>query len=467
MPDARTALLVGSRVAVGAAALVVGAGLIAAATFIPLPTAELEAPVVTVTPVPSADQVVCPGSVLRLGDESGANATSATAIGTATTVQASTAGDVESQALAATDAGGGLGSPVALSVPSTPDAAVAGAQSQSVRAGDYRGFAAAECSAPSSDVWLVGGSTAVGRTALLTLANPGAVSSTVSIEIYSEDGRVDAQGTSGIVVAAGGQRVLTLAGFAPSLESLAVHVTSRGGPVAATLQQSIVRGIDPGGVDIVGPTGAPATTQVIPGVTVTASVEVLGLLGLEGYADLDTVLRILVPGSEPANVTVTMTSTAEGALPAGFDIVIDPGVVTDVPLDDLDDGTYAVTIESDAPVVTALRASTATGGDVDLAWFTAASPLTGDALIPVAAGPGARLGLSNTTATAISATLDGQPLEVAAGAAVSIGVGDGRSYLLSGGAGLAVSVGYSGAGRLGSYAVSASATEEPPVVVRP
>ena len=467
MPEARAAFLVGSRVATGVAALVVGAGLIAVATFAPLPTAQLDAPSVTVTPVPSADLVVCPGSVLRLGDESGANATSASAIGTPTIIRSATEGEVESRALAATDAGGGLGAPSVLSVPSAPDAGIAAAQSQTIGTGDYRGLAVAECSAPSSDAWLVGGSTAVGRTALLTIANPGAVSSTVSIEVYSEDGPVDAPGTAGIIVAAGSQRVLTLAGFAPSQESLAVHVTSRGGPVASSLQQSIVRGIDPGGIDIVGPTGSPATSHVIPGVRIAGTIDVQALLGLDGYADLDPVLRLLVPGGEPAAATVTITSAADGALPGGFDIQLEPGVVTDVPLDELEDGTYSVSVESDVAVVSALRASTAAAEDVDLAWFTTASVLTGDALIPVAAGPGAALSLSNATTSTITATLDGQPVDVPAGAAVSLPVDDGRSYVLAGGAGLAVSVGYSGSGSLAAYAISASATEEPPVVVRP
>lgn len=456
-----------ARVATGATALVVGAGLIAAATFLPLPTARLEPSAVTVTPVPSTDQVICPGSVLRLGDESGTDATTASPIGSAAVVRAATDGEVESRVLAATDAGGGVGAPSVLSAPSVPDAVVAGAQSQSVSTDDYRGFTAASCTAPSSDSWIVGGSTAVGRTALLTLANPGSVSSTVSVEIYSEDGLVEAAGTAGIEVAAGSQRVVSLAGFAPSLESLAVHVTSRGGPVAATIQQSIVRGIDPGGVDIVGSTGVPSTTLEIPGLTISNAVGVQELLGLEGYADLDTVLRVLVPGAEGVSATVSISSAAEGGETAGFTLELEPGVVTDVPLDDLEDGVYSVRIETDAPVVAALRASAADDGDVDLAWYTAAAPLTGDALIPVAAGPGATLTLSNTTDSPVIASLDGEPVELGAGEAIAIGVDDARSYVLAGGAGLAVSVGYSGRERLASYAISASATDEAPVVVRP
>lgn len=467
MPESRKAFLVGARAATGAVGVAVAVGLIAAATFLPLPTARLEPESASVTPAPAAGQVICPGAVLRLGDESGANATDATAIGTASSVRGATTGDVESRPLASTDAGGGLGAPVVLSVPSTPEAGVVGAQSQSVDTSDYRGFAAAECSAPSSDAWLVGGSTAVGRTTLLTIANPGAVSATVTIEVFGEKGLVDAPGTNGIVVAAGSQRVLSLAGFAPSLESLAVHVTSRGGPVTANLQQSIVRGIDPGGVDIVGATGSPAVQQVIPGVIIGNSIEVQGMLGLEGYADLDSVLRLLAPGEAPAAVTVRITPATPEAEVSSFSLTLDPGVVTDVPLDEFDDGHYSVEIEADVPVVAAARTSAVSGDDVDLAWFTVAEPLTGDALLAIASGPAATLSLSNTTSSSISATLDGVTVTVGAGTAVSVEVDDARTHLLAGGTGLVASIGYADGGKLGSYAVSASAAEEPPVTVYP
>lgn len=467
MPEPRAGLLVGMRAATGVVGLVAGAAIVAAATFLPLPTARLEPSGITVTPVPATDQLICPGAVLRLGDESGANATDASAIGAAVTTRGATSGEVESRPLASTDAGGGVGAPIVLTAPGDADAGLTGAQSQSVATSDYRGFAAAECSAPSSDAWLVGGSTAVGRTTLLTLANPGAVTSTVTLDIYGEDGLVDAPGTSGIVVAAGSQRVLSLAGFAPSLESLAVHVTSRGGPVTANLQQSVVRGINPGGIDIVGATVGPSTSHVIPGVVLRNTVDVQGLLGAEGFDDLVTALRILVPGDSPATATVRITPSTPGGVGTSFDLSLDAGVVTDVPIDDLEDGTYSVEVETDIPVVTALRASTVDAEHADLSWFTAADALAGDALLAVADGPGALLSLSNTTADDITASLDGEAVPVPAGGVVSVPVVDARTHLLTGATGLFASLGFAGSGALGSYAVSASAAEEAPVVVFP
>jgi hypothetical protein len=467
MPEPRARLVVGARTVVGLVGVVVGIGVVAASTFLPLPTASISPSSITVVPVASAEQLVCPGAVLRLGDESGANATAATAIGSASVTRAATTGEVESRPLAATDAGGGLGAPLALSLPAQSEAGLAGSQSQFVELDDYRGLSAAECSAPSSDVWLVGGSTAVGRTTLLTIANPGTVSSTVEVELYGDDGIVEAPGTSGIVVAAGSQRVISLAGFAPSLASIAVHVTSRGGPVTANLQQSIVRGIDPGGIDIVGATEAPATTHVIPGVTLRNTVEMQSLVGLEGFEDLETVLRVFVPGDEPAATTVTITPANPGAESSTFSLTLDAGVVTDVPVDELEDGIYSIAVEADVPVVASVRASTASADLVDLAWYPAATALTGDGLVAVAPGPNATLTLSNTTDAVVTATLDGVSIEVPARSAVSTPVDDNRTVLLANGAGLFASVGYSGKGALASFVVSASATEEAPVVVYP
>ena len=128
MPEPRARLVVGARTVAGLVGVVVGIGVVAASTFLPLPTARIEPTSVTVTPVPSAEQLICPGAVLRLGDELGANATDATAIDSPSTTRAATTGEIDSRPLAATDAGGGLGAPVVLSLPVDSEAGLAGSQ---------------------------------------------------------------------------------------------------------------------------------------------------------------------------------------------------------------------------------------------------------------------------------------------------------------------------------------------------
>ncbi len=224
-------------------------------------------PGVQVVPV-AADQLrVCPGSVLRLGDESGENADTPIAIGVPS-VRADAIGasldQQPDQCQSDASTGGTSAAPQVLRIQPGDGAAIAGAQSQVVEARDFVGFAAAACSEPSGSIWLAGGSMAVGRTSILTLTNPTAVGALVTLTILGEKGPVEAPGMNGIDVPAGSQRVLSLAGFAPGLVSPVVHVEARGGQVTASLQQSIVRGLDAVGVDLVDAAPDPATDLTFP-----------------------------------------------------------------------------------------------------------------------------------------------------------------------------------------------------------
>ena len=236
------------------------------------PPTRSPVPTVTVTPVPSDQVRVCPGALLRLGDEIGPECrhplVARHPVGDA---PASAPSWRVSRSPSATPA------PEAARARRTSSRIAAcrrvrpwpGRSRRQVDAQDYTGFAAAACAEPSGSIWLVGGSTAVGRTTLLTLANPSPVDATVgSHHPESETARSSAPGMSGIEVQAGAQRVISLAGFAPDVASPVVHVDARGGQVVASLQQSIVRGLDAGGVDLVDAGADPATHLVIPGVRI-------------------------------------------------------------------------------------------------------------------------------------------------------------------------------------------------------
>ena len=476
------AAIIGGRVLTGVIGIAVGAAVIAAASLLALPSVVNSPASISVTPVPTSQQLVCPGSVLRLGDESGENASSASAIGAPIATHAATEGAVTATELDTPDAGGSAtGHPTLLTVvDAAASVSIAGAQSQSVDTGDYTGFSAAECAQPSSDTWLVGGSTATGRTTLLTIANPGKGVSTVTIEIASETGLVEAPGTNGIVVGPNSQRVLSLAGFAPSFESVAVHVTSRGGPVVANLQQSIVRGIEAGGTDIVGVTKAPSKLNVVPGVVVLGAEALEGRLGEDGYKDLTPVLRAWVPGTTAAKGTVNIIPESPDLIGASFSVTLDPGVVTDIPIEGIADGSYTVTVVTDEPVVAAVRASTvaavASGkvdaGASDFAWYASATTLSNAAFASVASGPGVGLHLSNPTDADATVTITGSDatetsVVVPAGSSIVAKVSGGRSYRLDGAGGLYASVGYSGAAKLATYLLGASATQQQPVVISP
>lgn len=501
----RRRLMLGVRIANGIVAVVVAAVVVGVVGFVPLPTVGAAPRTVTVKPAPADQLRVCAGAAMRIGDASGADAAAAFAIGAASIDGEGYGGELERSRLVSADATAAQPSaPELLRLVRSDDALVAGAQSQDVDAPDFRGFTAASCAEPSGSVWLVGGALTVGRSTLLRLVNPTAVPARVSLEIFGEEGPVTAPGMAGIEVPAGGQRVLSLAGFAPGLASPIVHVTARGGRVVADLQQSIVRGLDAVGVETIGAGADPAQRQVIPGVRIVDTVGTNRSSALADWQDVGPVVRVAVPGEAGDRVTVRVvpeTAAADGAVGTSFELDLEAGTVVDIPLDaggeepaptaegghahGLQDGIYTVFVESGVPVVAGVRASTAvdSGQDIppdavlaappsDLAWFSAAGPLPGSAFFVVPQGPKPLVSIVNPTGAdaglQLAATRGGEPRPVAipAGGSVSLPLEPG-GYLLSGTAGVSVAVSFAAPGALASFVVAAPRPVAGPLVVHP
>ena len=428
---ARAVALVSLRVVAGTVSAVAAVATIAAVGLLPVPAASVVPPGTQVVPVPADQLRVCPGSVLRLGDESGENADTPIAIGVPSVRADALGASLDRSPISLSDAttGGTSAAPEVLRIQPGDGAAVAGAQSQVVEARDYVGFAAAACSEPSGSIWLAGGSMTVGRTSILTLTNPTAVGALVTLTILGEKGQVEAPGMNGIDVPAGTQRVISLAGFAPGLASPVVHVEARGGQVTASLQQSIVRGLDAVGVDLVDAAPDPATDLTFPGVRIYDSVGTNRALSLEDWSDVAPIVRILNPGTTATEVTVSVTPLDPSIEGTSFPVQAEPGIVNDVPLDAgtevdsgvaLADGLYTVTMSADQPIVGGVRVSAAadigaveTEGPIeapvsDLAWYSAAAVLTDDTLFTVAPGPEPTLAAVNPTAAEIALVLEAQ-----------------------------------------------------------
>ncbi len=483
---AKRVAIVGVRMVAGVVGLGVAVATIAASVVLPLPTFSSTPPSVLVTPVPTAQQLVCAGSVLRLSDDTGQEATTSSAIGRPVTRSASSSGSVDSNPLEQSDAstGGTAAAPLVISTP--PNAAdpsevilLSGAQSQRVDEGDFVGLAAAGCGAVSGDSWLAGGSTAVGRTTLVTLSNPTEVAASVDLELFGHNGAITAPGTSGIVVPASGQRVLSLAGFAPDELAPVVHVTSTGGQVIAELQQSTVRGLQPGGIDIVGPTGAPSLDNVIPGLRVSGIVAVQELqVGGPAFDDLEAVLRLFAPGEGTVSTTISVIPEDGVGSGSSFVFDIDAGRVVDVPIGDLEDGAYTVRVVSDTPTVAAVRVSSAAPEDAatetaavtDFAWLTASPALSGRAQVTVAPGPDPTLHFANPSASPLTVTVAGTngetvTVDLPAGASASIPAEESVTYTLSGFDTLFAAVTLSGDGTIARYAVQPAGAGSVPIRV--
>ncbi|MBF4602326.1 DUF5719 family protein [Curtobacterium sp. VKM Ac-2884] len=420
----------------------------------------------TVTPVPADAERVCAGSALRLSDDSGNDATQASTVGSATVATATTGSTVERSSLDPSSTGGS--DPRLLTAPAgdtTPQ--VAGSSYQSVSSGDLVGAGAASCDDPSQSTWLVGGSTETGRTSLVTLSNPTDVNATVDLAIYDGTGTVSAPGTTGIVVAPNTQKVVPLSGFVSDQGSTVVHVSSSGGQIVAHMQETVVRTLTPGGYDIVSGGAAPSRSQVIPGVVLAGAQE--AQRG-DDTADAAPVVRLFVPGTRSARVTLGI-STADGG-GTTVNATAEPGVVTDVALDDFPDGRYSFTVTSTQPVVTGARTTSPTAdGNSDLGWFASAEPLGDQVITAVAPGEGVRLNLVNTTREDRSVTIrsgdEETTLELLSGVTATLPVQTAKQLSISGAEGIVAGVTYRGDDGIAGFPIRPSTQVSMPVRVYP
>ena len=486
-------LRVGARAASAALATLAALALILTATVITGPVWRSGAPDLTVDPLPAAEQRLCAGPALRLGGTSGDQATIATSSGRPVIVSEANPGEVDRAALDSTDNVLGV-APDRLTLSqqtagSASEAQLAGSQSEKVTAGTFTGFAAADCIEATSEAWLSAGSTTVGRTSLIAISNPSSVGATVDLTIWGTAGEVAAPGTTGLIIPPGAQRVYPLAGFAPGLESTVVRVHSRGGPIVATLHESIVRTLAAGGVDIAGPSAPPATLSTIPGIVVSGADAVTAAGATAGFDDIGTVIRLLSAGTDVASavVTITRATTLDAPAPAPpdtttpdvdtpaagdtiFTVSLEPGMVRDLKVPGLSDGTYTVSVVASAPITASARVSTVTAeGDADLAWVASAQSLDDTSLVAVAPGPGPILALANPTQETISVTVGGettaQTIAVEPAASVSLAVAAGARLELTNARGLVAAVSYSGPGALASFPVSVPAASSTAVRV--
>lgn len=478
MPTKGTVARGSARIFTGIIALAVAAVAIGGAVLLPLPSVSVTPPSHTVAPVPTSAQRVCPGPLMELGAGTSSASTLASFGRASTTYGAASGGQSASShpLSAADDSVTSFGAPLLVSVPAEPDTTtppeLAASQTQTAKEDDVTGFAAAACGEASPDSWLVGGSASLGQTTLVMLANPSTVQATVDLTIYGESGKVAATGSTGIIVAPGAQRVIPLAGLAPSVAAPVIHVTTTGGKVLASLQQSYVNGIDPEGVELTGATNAPATKQVISGVAVRTLAAVQATSSSEGWSASLPAVRVLVPGTKAATVTVGATGEKGTAAGNSTAVTVQPGVVTEIPLQNLADGDFTVTVDSTEPVLASARTTTTSGAGTDFAWFTASQALTGSFLIAVAAGSEPTLHLANTGASAASVTLTSSrgvetKTSIPSQSAVGIPLATTGMFTLSGAKDLVASLSYAGNGLISSLAINPPGPLASPIVVYP
>ena len=253
-------------------------------------------------------------------------------------------------------------------------------QIQMAKGKSIKGLLAAPCLRPQSEFWLVGGSTAVGREALLVLTNPTSIDSTVDLEIFTENGTSNSAGLSGIAVPANDTTVVPLSSFVLRAESIAVHVVSRGGSITALIQQKAVRGNSASGADYVAPAPAASKKAILPGILIRGSVDSAKFKdSADKYSDVAQMLRVFVPGTKDATITFQVLGTTEETFGTVLSVTASAGKVSDFEIPGLADGDYFGILDSDVPVhssVRLVRSKSIPGAYTDFSWINAAEGFT-------------------------------------------------------------------------------------------
>lgn len=309
-------------------------------------------------------------------------------------------------------------------------------QSSLVPSGEHRMLSTTACSAPAAESWLVAGGGGAGRQEYVVLSNPGPNAISVDVDVLGARGPVDSPNGHGVVVGPYDRAVVLLDAIAGEEKRPVVHVSAQGGDVVAALADTWLEGTVPRGGDTTAPTAEPATEQVIPALP-------------RGGDKAGAVVRVAVPGETEAVVQLRVL-TSKGPRRVKHDVTRVPGQsVADIDVSDLPQGTYAVQVRADEPVVAGARVDRRAGkGDpADFAWMPSTGPVDSLAGMPLQPSPpGATKGQDTPkvssslvlAATGQQATVqvttigpDGKPsadsVEVAADSSTSLELDDARA----------------------------------------
>lgn len=377
-------------VAATTARLVTGAAVAAAcvlgvtfAVASPWPTVRNSPAQTDVTPIPGDSVLVCNGDLRALGrDTSDAGGISSAGAAQLTTFSDSV--EPETAELETPDfERRGATTLLTGRVQDRSVPLIAAVESHRVSAADLSGLAVAPCRAPRLESWLVGASTATGAEDLVLIANPGDVPANVTLSVYAT-----VRSSSSLVVPAKTQVAVSVASRAGDTAMPVIRIEAEGAPVRAVLQSSLMRTLDPAGIDLQDAVASAQQRIVIAGVRLFAP---------EGDGEDLAELRLLSPDAD-TEVTVRVTDSGTGQPARGdFTVPLVAGEPMEVSLGALADDAYDVLIEAEEPVVAGVHQRDGTALGSDLSWMLPAPELTAELAFAVPAGPDPQLHLVNTS----------------------------------------------------------------------
>lgn len=391
MSDRKQLLRTAGRASAGLVVTIAAAGAVLVLGTVALPTVERTPPVVEVDTTDSSTQrLVCGGSFSVLGADA-SRADVAIPVGEP---QVTVTGDPSTTGELQRGEPGGV-PPVTLSGPA--DELLAAAQSQQVVNEAGRGLTTSACGAPVNDQWLLGGKTVLGVATTLSLGNPGEVPATAEITVYDENGQVSEQAAAAVRVSPQSEITVSVNGYAPDRERIAVHVSSTGAPVTASLGVTHVIGLEPFAASSVTRQIEPETRVVVPGV---ANVEDLGDNPTHSHEEDEypVLVRVLAPEGQTGQARVAAVDAAGSRTELGT-LDFTSGAVAELPVTQWPEGANAVVIDADVPVIAGVLGTSFSPDRHDYGWFAPAPELRPGEPAAAAIVPDGQLVLVNPGST--------------------------------------------------------------------
>ncbi|ATL28215.1 DUF5719 family protein [Streptomyces formicae] len=233
-------------------------------------------------------------------------------------------------------------------------------QTTTYAVGSGRGVQGTNCTAPDTDFWFPGASTAKDRSDYIHLTNPDDSAAVVDVQLYGPDGVVKAEVGEAIQVQPHSSVPVLLSTLTGKpYTNLTMHVTARSGRVAAHVQSSDEKL----GGDWLPPSADPASSLVLPGIPKDAT---------------SVRLVAFTPGSDDADLKVQLASPNGSITPAGHEnLHVKSGMTAAVDLGDVtkgEPGSLVLTPTDKAvPVVAGLRVTRGKGGKQETAFIPAAN----------------------------------------------------------------------------------------------
>ncbi|MFJ4964519.1 DUF5719 family protein [Streptomyces sp. NPDC088729] len=316
-------------------------------------------------------------------------------------------------------------------------------QTTTITAGTARGLLGVGCTAPDTDFWFPGASTAKSRQDYVHLTNPDDAAAVADIELYGPDGALKSDVGDGITVPARSSVALLLSTLTPdAVKDLTAHVTTRSGRIGAVIRTAD----ESAGTDWLTASEDPSASLVMPGIPADAT-----SVQLVAYA----------PGEDDADVKVQLMGKTSTFSPAGNDTLhIKSGMTATADLRDVTRGEAGslrlIPVEKNraTEIVAALRVVRGTGAGQEIAYIPATAPV------------GARASVTDNRAKGSTLSLTAPAAEARVKVTASAGSGGGEpavaTYTVKAGTTMAVTP-TPPAGLKGTYALTVETVSGGPV----